>query len=137
MSVPLIDEDFYDQIRGALGADITVAEVSDALIAMPIYIGAGINEVLIRDPIAESRTGAELIRVQNAAVLFTAAFLVPTLIQAKSEKEGDITLTYNQYSLDKLYEMLRLRAMSELDAVLGQLNLRPTMFTVASGRRGL
>lgn len=137
MPTPLIDSGFYAQIRGALGSNITADDLPDSLIEMPLYIGAGINEVLLRDPLAETRTGAQLIRVQNAAVLFTAYFLTLIDSRVKSEKEGDITLIYDTPSIEKLAEMLRLRAMAELDAVLGQVNLRPTMFTLASGRRGL
>lgn len=137
MPSPLIDSEFFDQIRAALGRYIDADMLPDNIISMPIYLDAGIYEVLQRDPLAESRTGAELTRVQNAAVLFTAYFLTFIDTRVNSEKEGDITLTYDNTSLEKLAEMLRLRAMSEIDSVIGMMSLRPTTFTLAQGRRGL
>lgn len=129
----------YDSVRAALGIDVDEATVSDDFIALPIYQGAAEQEVIRRDPGAESRTGAELQRIINATVLITAALICQVMPNLRRESFGDYSYSMEANWTARAQE-LRARADRELAAVLDAANFatltRPTMFTVASARRG-
>lgn len=129
----------YDSVRAALGIDVDEATVSDDFIALPIYQGAAEQEVIRRDPNAESRTGSELQRIINATVLITAALICQVMPNLRRESFGDYSYSMEANWTARAQE-LRARADRELAAVLDAANFatltRPTMFAVASARRG-
>lgn len=129
----------YPAIRAALGVRLTAKELPDAVIALDIYLTAAIAEVVDRDPIAESRTGAALVHVTNAGVFICAALLCPAMSSITGETIDDYQ--YSQSATDWLAKesQLRKRAEAELNAVLvpdEEAPERPTMFAKLSGRRG-
>ena len=104
----LLTATHYPAIRAALEVTLTSKELPDAVIALDIYLAAAIAEVLARDPLAESRTGAALTHVTNAGVLICAAQL---------RKRADLELA---------------AVLTPTEATPS----RPTMFARAPGRRG-
>lgn len=129
----------FPAIRAALDVSLKALALPDAVIALPIYQGAAEAEVLARDPLAESRTGAALQHVVNAAICLAAAYIAPAMPALTAEQIG-------QYRYQREVDWparaaeLRARADAELAAVLTPSTaLRPappSMFAVASGRRG-
>lgn len=135
----LLTATHYPAIRAALEVTLTSKELPDAVIALDIYLAAAIAEVLARDPLAESRTGAALTHVTNAGVLICAALLAPALPAITGEQTKNYQ--YSQKATDwlALAAQLRKRADLELAAVLTPTEAtpsRPTMFARAPGRRG-
>lgn len=130
----------YPAIRAAIDVSLTARVLPDSVIGLPIYVDAAEAEILTRDPLAESRTGAALQHVTNAAVLLTAALLAPAL-------PGYTAEDFSEYSYQRKTDWatraaeLRKRAEAELAAVLEPENpttaSKPTMFTTAPGTRGL
>lgn len=140
----LITEADYDTIRKAIDITIGTNELSDDTIALPIYQAAAIRQVLERDPVAEARTGTELARVRNAAILFCAALLAPaltgTMVNSLSVQTRDLNFSRPPFNGEKRAEQLRALAEAEIAEVLtpaDETHARPTMFAVASGTRGL
>jgi len=129
----------YPAIRAAIDVSLTARVLPDTIIGLPIYVDAAEAEILLRDPLAESRTGAALQHVTNAAVLLAAALLAAAMPAYTAE-------TFSDYSYQRKIDWaaraaeLRQRAEAELAAVLAAsaptTYQRPTMFSVASGTRG-
>lgn len=130
----------YPAIRAAIDVSLTARVLPDTIIGLPIYVDAAEAEILLRDPLAESRTGAALQHVTNAAVLLAAALLAAAMPAYTAE-------TFSDYSYQRKTDWatraaeLRKRAEAELAAVLEPENpttaSKPTMFTTAPGTRGL
>ena len=109
------------------------------MIALDLYLGAGQRDVLALDPLAESRTGTDLLHATTAAILFVAARLVGSMAQIVRERFPDHE--YQRNAVDPLARAAELRslAQAEIDAYLDigdEDTGRPTKFAVASGRRG-
>lgn len=137
--MPLLTSTNYASIRAAIETTLDSTSLPDAIIALDLYIGAGMRDVLALDPMAESRTGTDLQHAQTAAVLFTAARLIGALPMIVKETFPDHSYERNRVDADARAAELRAWATAELDAYLdvGDLiSTRPTRFTVASGRRG-
>lgn len=130
----------YPAIRAALDVSLTARDLPDSVIGLAIYVGAAEAEVLVRDPLAASRTGAEQQHLVNAAVFLTAALLAPALPDLTSEHFAEYSYNRNVDWLARAAD-LRRRFEAELAAVLAPDDAatynRPTMFTAASGTRGL
>jgi len=129
----------YPSIRAAIETTLDSATLPDAIIALDLYVGAGMRDVLLIDPLAESRTGTALLHAQTAAILFTASRLVGALPQITLERFPDHEYRRREVDPQIQADTLRTRAEAELDAYLdvGDLfSTRPTRFTVATGRRG-
>jgi hypothetical protein len=137
---PLIDSSHYPAIRAAIDVSLGPAQLPDAVLALSIYVPAAIDDVLSRDPLAESRSGAELVRVQNAAVYFAAGRAVPATPVVESQQFADFR--YQRAKVDQAERQRDLfgRAESELAAVLNVVSpdtdARPTVFARAPGGRG-
>lgn len=129
----------YPAIRAAIDVSLTARVLPDSVIGLPIYVDAAEAEVLARDPLAESRTGAALQHVTNAALLLVASFLAAAMPGYTAEDFSDYSYQRKDDWAARAAE-LRQRAEAELAAVLAAsaptTYNRPTMFTVASGRRG-
>lgn len=135
----LLTSTHYPAIRAALEVTLTAKELPDATIALNIYLGAAIAEVLARDPIAESRTGAALTHCENAGILFCAALLAPALPAITGEQTKNYQYSQKATDWSAQAAQLRKRAELELAAVLTPTEVapeRPTMFARVSGRRG-
>lgn len=131
----------YPAIRAAIDTELDTNSLPDAIIALSIYAGAADNDVIERDPDAESRTGDEATRILNAAIYFCAARLVPAAIRITGLNTTTRDLSYRRplYDPEKRAEELRGLAEEEINEVLTPSETspeRPTMFTVASGVRG-
>jgi hypothetical protein len=139
MPTPLIGANEYPAIRAVIDVSLEATVLPDAVLALPTYVPSAILDVLRLDPAAESRTGAELARVQNAAVLFAAARVGPAIPAIRSETFDDYR--YDRGPVDWQTRAAELRAMAaaEVDAVITttDLNVPPQMFTLAQGRRGV
>jgi hypothetical protein len=136
---PLLTSANYPAIRAAIDITLDTTSLPDAIIALDTFIGAGMRDVLLLDPLAESRAGTDLQHAQTAAILFTAARLVPALPQIVKEAFPDHS--YERSRVDSAARAAELRqlAAAEIDAYLDPSNAvseRPTRFAVASGRRG-
>lgn len=130
----------YPTVRAALDVKLTAATLADATIALPIYLGAAEAEIVRRDPLAASRTGAALQHVKNACVLLCAALLAPAMPSLTGEDIGSYAYTRKAIDWPARAAELRLAAERELAAVLTPATVttasRPTMFAVAAGGRG-
>lgn len=136
---PLLTSSDYPAIRAMIDISLDSTTLPDAIIALDAYIGAGMRDVLLIDPLAETRTGNELQHARTAAIQFTAARLVGAVLQVFKEARADHS--YERPKIDAEARAAELRAMasSELDAYLDAGDAtsdKPTFFTVASGRRG-
>jgi hypothetical protein len=131
----------YPAIRAAIDIKLDSTFLPDSIIALSIYAAAADQDVLARDPLAESRTGAALQHVKNAATYFCAARLISAIPQLTAEREGEQQYTRQSVNVAERAAELRGLAASELDAVLdpdpGDVTAqRPTFFARASGGRG-
>lgn len=129
----------YPSIRAAIDITLDSTAVPDSIIALDLYSGAGMRDVLLIDPDAETRTEDELLHAQTAAVLFTAARLVRALPQVFKETFPDHSYERNKWDAASLAAALVAAAGAELDAYLEPgttTSDRPTFFAVAHGRRG-
>lgn len=129
----------YPAVRAAIDLELDSTALPDATIALAIYAGAADQDVLARDPLAETRTGSDLIHVQNAAVYSCAARLIIALPQVTSEETPD-GHRYQVRAWEPAARAAALRALAaaELDAVVtaDASADRPPFFTRASGTRG-
>lgn len=128
----------YPAVRAAIDVTLDSTALPDAIIALDLYSGAGVRDVLAIDPDAESRTGTDLQHAQTAAVLFTAARLIGALPQITRERELEYQVDFQRVSAATRAAELRALAAEELEAYLDTTVAveRPTFFGVASGRRG-
>lgn len=129
----------YPAIRAAIDIALDSTTLPDSIIALDMYVGAGQRDVLLIDPLAESRTGNDLLHATTAAILFTAARLVGALPQIVKETFPDHSYERNKVDAAARAAELRALAGAELDAYLDPGDLasdRPTMFGVAHGYRG-
>jgi hypothetical protein len=134
---PLLDSNFYEDIRVALGSAEDEDRVPDSLIERAPFLPDALAEVLRRVPDAESLTGEDLRRVQLAAVYLTAARIAPRLPNIVRESGAGASYEVEPVDVPTLVANLRANAESELAVVLGEeRTLMPTFFTAAPGGRG-
>lgn len=132
----------YPAIRQALHVSLTPESLPDAMISLDIYMGAAEAEVVRRDPLAASRTGAELLHIKNAIIFLVAAYLAPAIEMVLSESipGGGYRYQRPEVNWKDRAESLMARYESELAAVLAPVgsdearssSARPTFFGVAS-----
>lgn len=139
MPTPLIDSTSNPSIRAAIDISLDSVALPDSIIALDLYIGAGMRDVLLIDPLAESRAGSELQHAQTAAVLFTAARLIGALPQMLRVAFADHSAQVREIDPSKRAAELRAQAAAELESYLDPgdtASNRPTMFGTARGYRG-
>jgi len=137
--VPLITSANYPAIRAAIDTSLDVVALPDATIALDIYAGAAMRDVLARDPLALSRTGDDLARVTAAAVYFAASRLILALPQIRRENYPEQEYVRQEVDIWAHAAELRSLAEAEISLVLdlGDATAdRPTMFVAGHGRRG-
>lgn len=136
----ILGSDSYPAIRGVIDTSLDSAVLPDATIELPIYLGDADLEVKGRDPQWASREGDALTRLKTAAICLTAARILPALPQIKSEQHGgEYQYQRQEVKVEQRVAELRARAEAALAAILEPSDLtpnRPTMFGLASGRRG-
>lgn len=139
--MPLVNPEDYGEIRAAIDFSLDPVSLEDRIIGMSIYLGSAINDVVLRDPIALTRSDpTEQQHLKNAAILFTAAYLVVAMPRLTKETYGQ-KYGYERSAVDPsaLATSLWARGEAEIDAVLNPGvgdEERPTMFAVGHGRRG-
>lgn len=136
---PLLTSADYPAIRAMIDISLDSTTLPDAIIALDAYIGAGMRDVLLLDPLAESRTGTELQHARTAAIQFTAARIAPAIPRLQGETFGDYRYQLQPVDWEARASALRAAAGAELDAYLDTGDLTsdmPTMFGVAHGSRG-
>lgn len=131
----------YPAIRAALDTSLDRSALPDDTIALDIYQGAAEREVQERDPDWATRSGADALRLRAAAVFLTAARLAGAVIRVTSVNVQSRDLSYSRPVFDPAQKAAELRALAEqeLTAVLtpsADTSGRPTMFSLASSRRG-
>jgi hypothetical protein len=137
--VALLTTAEYPAIRAAIDVSLDSAALPDATIALGIYAGAAELDVISRDPLALSRTGAELAHVTNAAIYFCAARLIVALPQILRETFADHSYERGQTDIAQRAGELRALATAEIETVISPTDTTPampTMFTVGTGDRG-
>ncbi len=137
----IIESGDYPSIRAAIDLELDTNSLPDAKIALDIFSGAADQDVLERDPDAESRTGEDANRVTRAAIFFCAARLVPVVMRtvSLSATTRDLSYTRKMSEIDARVNELKGQAVAEIDEVLDPDNdtaSMPRMFTYASGDRG-
>lgn len=137
----IISPSDFPAVRAALDTELTEANLPNNTIALDIYQGAAEREVKGRDEDWESRTGEELLRLKAATVYLTAARLAPSVVRITSMNVQGRDLSYSKQTFDPEKKAAELRALAEQE--LAELvtpeeetSGRPTMFTLASARRG-
>lgn len=131
----------YPAIRAALDTSLDTSALPDQTIALDIYQGAAEREVKERDPDWAARTGTDALRLRAAAVFLTAARLTSAVIRVTSVNVQSRDLSYSRPVFDPAEKAAQLRALAEQElAALVTPNAatsgRPTMFSLASSRRG-
>lgn len=137
--MPLLSSSDYPAIRAAIDIRLNSTLLPDSIIALDLYIGAGMRDVLAVDSVAESRTGTELQHAKTAAILFTAARLIGALPKVTGEDFGNYGYKLQATDWAVRAGELRSQASAELDAYLDAGDAasdRPTVFSVAPGYRG-
>lgn len=137
--MPILTSAEYPAIRAAIDTSLDSALLSDAVIGLSIYLGAADLEVKQRDPSWATRTGDELTHLTNAAIYLTAARLVPVIPNIIAETFTDHDYRREKLDVAALVADLRAKAAEELAAITEPNDTtpsRPTMFTLARGRRG-
>lgn len=139
MASLLLNADLYDQVRACLDTSLDEAGLPNEIIDQPQYAYAAADEVLSRDPLAESYfDDAKVRRVQNAVAYLTAARLCPALPNLTSFQEGE--LRYQMKEFDPIAKAAQLRAMAASELALNTSTtgavLPPNHFWLAAGRRG-
>jgi hypothetical protein len=129
----------YPAVRAAIEATLSVEQAPDAVIAMPIYVGAAEDEIARRAPDAITNPDPTVqATLKRAAIRLTAALLCPAIPSLTSERYGD--QSYGRKATDYLALAQSLRGQVDSDLALldpvATAPTRPTMFTVATGRRG-
>lgn len=136
----LLPSDNYPAVRAAIDITLDTAALPDSIIALDIYGGSAVRDVLAIDPTAASRSGDQLLHAQAAAVYFCAARLVGALPVLTQERNfaGD---EYRRQAIDadaRARDLLSL-ASAELDSYLEPTPATsdmPTMFAAGCGQRG-
>jgi len=131
----------YPAVRAALDTSLDDGDLPDGIIGLSIYQGRAEAFVLRRDPLAQTRTGADAQHVKNAAIFLTAGYLAPALPAVISDDYGDHRMQRKPMDWIARGQLLTQRGEAELDVLLLPPALlvtsaRPRMFTVASGSRG-
>ncbi len=128
----------YEAIRKAIDVSLDSSVLPDSVIELPIYRDAAEAEVIAADADALTRSGSEAVAICNAAIYLCAARLAMAVPQLQSERMGADYQYTRQIDYSKRATELRTLADRELATILlpttGQ--VKPTFFTVASGRRG-
>ena len=131
----------YPAVRAALDVNLNAQSLPDATITQDIFLGAAESDVLRRVPEAESLTGDDLARVKRAAVWLAAAYLAHSVVRitSMSVQTRDLSYSRQTFDPDEKAAELRARAEREFGMLLAPTAVtpgRPTMFTLAAGRRG-
>ena len=131
----------YPAIRAALDVDLNATTLPDATIGQSIFVGAAEAELLRRVPDAADLTGDDLARVKRALVWLTAAYLAHSVVRVTSLTVQTRDLSYSRptFNPDEKATELRSRAEVEIGMLVAPTQVapgRPTMFTLAAGRRG-
>ncbi len=131
----------YPAIRAALDVSLNAQQLPDATIAQDVFLGAAEAELLQRVPTAASMTGGDLARVKRALVWLTAAYLAHSVVRitSLSVQTRDLSYSRQTFDPDEKAAELRARAGAEIAALVTPSATapgRPTMFTLAGGRRG-
>lgn len=131
----LIDSDRYEEIRAVLDHSLDGNNLPDKLIEKDIYLGKA--DRFVRSKV----TAANLEKPQTklAVIYFAAALIAPSVPTLLSEKSS----TGEQYSRKGFDSEARAAELFGLaDAEIAEIEITttddemPTMFTLASGRRG-
>lgn len=133
----------YPAVREVLDVSLTATHLPDATIERSIYKTAAIADVVERYSTAVSEADAgKQARLTRAAIYFCAARLAPAVVRITSLNVTTRDMSYARQTFDPQERAAELRALAEAElaeivepeAVTPN---RPTMFTVASGTRGL
>lgn len=130
----------HPTIRALIRSNLGPSDLSDAIIVMS-YTPAT-QQVVALDPQAGSwPVGSDqATRDHDAAVLFAAAWLMPTvpLIDRETFQGYSYQLATGGMSQIERIEQLKFMAQTLLGVTAGATltSLQPTMFTLATGRRG-
>lgn len=133
----------YPAVREVLDVSLTETNLPDATIERSVYKTAAIADVVERYPTAVAETDVnKQARLTRAAIYFCAARLAPAVVRLTSLSVTTRDMSYSRQTFDPTERAAELRALA--DAELAEITEpdeptpnRPTMFTVASGRRGL
>lgn len=137
--VDLLPSAAYPSVRAAIWIGLTDTTLPDATIALDIYAGAAVRDVLAVDPQAETRTGAPLAAAERAAVYFCAARMAEALPQTTEISKDGATIRRRLPDLAARAAALRALASAALDSYLATTPATadiPTLFTTAPGTRG-
>ncbi len=131
----------YDDVRAALDSSLSPTDLPDVVIGRAPYLPAAVREVAARDPLYGGRTDPnQEAALQLAVMLFAASYLAPHLPVVVSEADDTGYKVQRQpVDLLALAASLRGRAEAALAVVLDVADVtpyRPTLFSLASGRRG-
>lgn len=132
---PFLTSADYPSVRRAIDVGLTATELPDATIADPLFLDVAADTVLARDPLAESRTGAEETAIVNATIYLTAANLVRSLPRVMEERFADYSAKYDAMDVGATVSYLHGRAEATLAGLLGSRTGIPA-FVLAQGRRG-
>lgn len=130
----------FPAIRAVIDIELDEVGLPDSIIQLDVFQATGEADVLSRDPIAASRTDlTEKLHIVNAAVLFTASYIVIALPRILKETFGvHYATTKQEVERKDLAALLRSRANDEIDAVINkgaEEPDRPLSFTITCGGR--
>lgn len=131
----------FPSIRAVIGIDVDATQLPDATIQLPVFQFAGESAVKAAVPDWETKTGDDAIHIENAAIYYIAALIVPAMPHLVAERAPD-GQNYQRVPINPtaFAAELRARAADEIAQVEtpGTSNTadKPRTFSVASGRRG-
>jgi hypothetical protein len=131
----------YEQVRKALGTDVSVAVLPDATLTLPIYLDAANEWANAQFTDASTLSAGDQAKLKRAASYYLAALVAPALPSVI--RAGDLGGLYEQrepVDREKQATFLFARADATLNDIVGALPVTaaplPTLFITAPGTRG-
>jgi hypothetical protein len=132
----------YPAVLAALDTKLTSGDIPDTMLDRTIYKAAAIQDVVGIYPTAASNAVAvEQVKITRAAIYFCAARLAPAAVRITSLNVSTRDMSYSRQTYDPAERAAELRALAtaELADIVtpaDETPNMPTMFALATGRRG-
>jgi hypothetical protein len=148
-TIPILSEAEYPAVRAAIDVSLTEAQLPNEIIGLSIYQDAAIRDVYnayaaagSSDDPADETDEDNIARITRAAVYYCAARLCPAVVRITSLNVTTRDLSYSRQTFDPEKRAAELVALAEAELAeilqpSEETPYRPTMFTTASGMRGL
>jgi hypothetical protein len=116
---PFIDESHFDSVRRAIDVDLTDTDLLDEVIADDVYLGRAAQQILMLDPLAETRAGVAEQAIIMATIFTVAALLVPAMPLIVTEQFVDYRVKFDQLTQLQKIQDLKDAASEQIAIAMG------------------